>query len=153
MRTLFLIAPLLGWASAFAVVAPQAVAVRRSGAVCMAEALRTNDMVKVISGDAKVRERSEEKRLRTLTLSSLSHALSCFLLFLWQGTIGKLLSVDKKKGKVVVEGVNIKTKHIKPMKEGESGSIVKKENPIHISNVVMADEQPAPAEAAPPAAE
>ena len=153
MRTLFLIAPLLGWASAFAVVAPQAVAVRRSGAVCMAEALRTNDMVKVISGDAKVRNRSGEKRLRTLTLSSLSHALLLFSLVLPQGTIGKLLSVDKKKGKVVVEGVNIKTKHIKPMKEGESGSIVKKENPIHISNVVMADEQPAPAEAAPPAAE
>ena len=153
MRTLFLIAPLLGWASAFAVVAPQAVAVRRSGAVCMAEALRTNDMVKVISGDAKVRNRSEEKRLRTLTLSSRSHALSCFFLGAPQGTIGKLLSVDKKKGKVVVEDVNIKTKHIKPMKEGESGSIVKKENPIHISNVVMTDEQPAPAEAAPPAAE
>ena len=80
MRTLFLIAPLLGWASAFAVVAPQAVAVRRSGAVCMAEALRTNDMVKVISGDAKVRNRSEEKRLRTLTLSSRSHALLLFFL-------------------------------------------------------------------------
>ena len=57
--------------------------------------------------------------------------------------MGKLLSVDKKKGKVVVEGVNIKTKHIKPMKEGESGSIVKKEQPIHISNVQMSDEQPA----------
>ena len=55
--------------------------------------------------------------------------------------------VDKKKGKVVVEGVNIKTKHVKPMKEGESGSILKKESPIHISNVVLSDEQPA-AEAA-----
>ena len=154
MRTLFLIAPLLGWASAFAVVAPQAVAVRRSGAVCMAEALRTNDMVKVISGDAKVRERSGEKRFaHAHALFPLSRPLLLFFLGVPQGTIGKLLSVDKKKGKVVVEGVNIKTKHIKPMKEGESGSIVKKENPIHISNVVMADEQPAPAEAAPPAAE
>ena len=153
MRTLFLIAPLLGWASAFAVVAPQAVAVRRNGAVCMAEALRTNDMVKVISGDAKVRDRSEEKRFaHAQALFPLSRSLA-FFLGVPQGTIGKLLSVDKKKGKVVVEGVNIKTKHIKPMKEGESGSIVKKENPIHISNVVMADEQPAPAEAAPPAAE
>ena len=85
-------------------------------------------------------------------LFPLSRPLA-FFLGAPQGTIGKLLSVDKKKGKVVVEGVNIKTKHIKPMKEGESGSIVKKENPIHISNVVMADEQPAPAEAAPPAAE
>ena len=70
-----------------------------------------------------------------------------------QKKTGKVLSIDLKGGKVVVEGVNVRTKHVKPMKEGESGSIVKKENPIHISNVVMADEQPAPAEAAAPAAE
>ena len=50
--------------------------------------------------------------------------------------------VDVKKGKVVVEGVNIKTKHVKPMKEGESGSLLKKEAPIHISNVAITDEQP-----------
>ena len=60
--------------------------------------------------------------------------------------------IDAKKGKVVVEGVNIKTKHVKPMKEGESGSILKKESPISISNVKISDEQPA-AEAAPAAAE
>ena len=59
--------------------------------------------------------------------------------------------VDAKKGKVVVEGVNIKTKHVKPMKEGESGSILKKEGPIHISNVALTDEQPAAAEEAPAA--
>ena len=64
-----------------------------------------------------------------------------------QGTVGKVLMVDVKKGKIVVEGVNIKTKHVKPMKEGESGSILKKESPIHISNVALTDEQPA-AEAA-----
>ena len=59
----------------------------------------------------------------------------------------KLLAVDKKKGMVVVEGVNVRTKHVKPMKEGESGSLLKKEKPIHISNVALADEQPAEAEA------
>merc|ERR1711934_2625 len=80
-------------------------------AVCMGAALRTNDMVKVISGDDK-------------------------------GTTGKLLMVDTKKGKVVVEGVNIKTKHVKPMKEGESGSLLKKETAIHISKVKLSDEKP-----------
>ena len=61
-----------------------------------------------------------------------------------KGKVGKLLVVDVKKGKVIVEGVNIKTKHVKPMKEGESGSLLKKEAPIHISNVKLSDEQPAP---------
>ena len=60
----------------------------------------------------------------------------------------KLLAVDKKKGMVVVEGVNVRTKHVKPMKEGESGSILKKEGPIHISNVALTDEQPAAADEA-----
>ena len=144
MRSLLLIAPLLGWASAFAVVAPPAAGVRRSAAVCMAETLRTNDMVKVIAGDAKVR--ASEKAGAAPPARSHARAFACSgaCVFLRrQGTVGKLLSVDKKKGKVVVEGVNIKTKHIKPMKEGESGSIVKKEQPIHISNVQMSDEQPA----------
>jgi ribosomal protein L24 len=68
-----------------------------------------------------------------------------------QGTLGKLLKVDLKRKEVIVEGVNIKTKHVKPMKEGESGSLVKKECPIHISNVKISDEQPAAAEE--PAAE
>merc|ERR1719271_1653093 len=49
-----------------------------------------------------------------------------------------------KKSQAIVEGVNVKTKHQKPMKEGESGSILKKEAPIAISNIVLADvEEPA----------
>ena len=61
--------------------------------------------------------------------------------------------VDAKKGKVVVEGVNIKTKHVKPMKEGESGSLLKKERPIHISNVALADVQPSASEGSEAASE
>jgi ribosomal protein L24 len=55
-----------------------------------------------------------------------------------KGTTGKVLKIIKKKGKmeqVVVEGVNFRTKHKKPTKEGEQGNIVKKEFPIHESNV------------------
>ena len=67
----------------------------------------------------------------------------CFFPRPSQGTTGKLLSIDSKKMQVVVEGVNIRTKHVKPMKEGESGSLVKKEMPIAISNVALSTEQPA----------
>lgn len=58
-----------------------------------------------------------------------------------KGKVGKVLEVLKDKA--VVEGVNIKTKHTKPMKEGESGSIVKKEAPIHMSNIRISDDAPA----------
>jgi len=65
-----------------------------------------------------------------------------------KGEAGKVLMIDKKKNMVLVEGINQKTKHMKPMKEGESGSILKKEFPVHISNVkVIDDDSAAPAAA------
>ena len=42
-------------------------------------------------------------------------------------------------GKVLVEGVNIKTRHTKPSAQNTRGGIVKKEAPIHISNVMLWD--------------
>ncbi|MDX2239470.1 MAG: 50S ribosomal protein L24, partial [Leptolyngbyaceae cyanobacterium bins.302] len=42
-----------------------------------------------------------------------------------------------KDSKVVVKGVNMRTKHIKPQQEGESGQIVTSEAPIHSSNVMV----------------
>ena len=39
--------------------------------------------------------------------------------------------------RVIVKGVNIKTKHVKPQQEGESGRIVSQEYPIHSSNVML----------------
>ncbi|MEE6186544.1 50S ribosomal protein L24 [Niabella digestorum] len=42
-------------------------------------------------------------------------------------------------GKVVVEGVNIKTRHTKPSAQNTRGGIIKKEAPIHISNVMLWD--------------
>ena len=44
-----------------------------------------------------------------------------------------------EKQKVVVEGVNIITKHTKPSAQNTRGGIVKKEAPIHISNVMLYD--------------
>ena len=49
---------------------------------------------------------------------------------------GKVLSVDVKNGKVLVEGVNMITKHTKPSQANPGGGIVQKEAPIDLSNVM-----------------
>ena len=51
----------------------------------------------------------------------------------------KVLEVIVDKGRVVVEGVNIITKHTKPSAGNTKGGIVKKEAPINISNVMLWD--------------
>lgn len=50
---------------------------------------------------------------------------------------GKVLSVNPKRGKVVVEGVNMLTKHMKPSAANPNGGIVNTEGPIDISNVML----------------
>merc|ERR1719231_1948445 len=59
-----------------------------------------------------------------------------------KGTVGKILFMDRKKSQVIVEGVNVRTKHVKPRKEGETGQLLKKEMPVHISNVAFAEPEP-----------
>ena len=49
---------------------------------------------------------------------------------------GKVIAVDKKDGKVTVEGVNVVTKHTKPSAANQNGGIIQKEAPIDISNVM-----------------
>ena len=49
---------------------------------------------------------------------------------------GRVLSVNKKDGKVLVEGVNMLTKHTKPTMANQNGGIVHQEGPIDISNVM-----------------
>ena len=44
-----------------------------------------------------------------------------------------------EEGKVIVEGVNIITKHTKPSAQNTKGGIIKKEAPIHLSNVMLWD--------------
>ncbi len=48
---------------------------------------------------------------------------------------GKVLEVSPKEGKVIVEGINMVTKHVKPRKQGETGGIVKAEAPIYACKV------------------
>ena len=52
------------------------------------------------------------------------------------GKEGKVISVDRKNNRVLVEGVTIITKHMKPSAANQNGGIVQKEAPIHISNVM-----------------
>lgn len=49
---------------------------------------------------------------------------------------GRVLAVNKKDGKVLVEGVNMLTKHTKPSMANQNGGIVHQEGPIDISNVM-----------------
>ena len=52
------------------------------------------------------------------------------------GAEGKVLSVDKKNGRVVVEGVNMVKKHEKPSMANQNGGIVEQEAAIDVSNVM-----------------
>ena len=52
-----------------------------------------------------------------------------------KGKEGKVLYTLRKKDRVVVEGVNIVKKHMKPSRMNETGGILEVENPIHVSNV------------------
>lgn len=51
----------------------------------------------------------------------------------------KVLEVYPEESRVLVEGVNIITKHTKPSARNTKGGIVKKEAPIHISNIMLFD--------------
>ncbi len=56
-----------------------------------------------------------------------------------KGSEGKVLKVDREKNKAIVEGVNMVSKHTKPSAKSPQGGIVKKEAPIHISNISLID--------------
>ena len=53
------------------------------------------------------------------------------------GAEGKVLSVDVKNHKILVEGVNKVTKHCKPSQANPDGGIIQKEAPLDISNVML----------------
>ena len=53
-----------------------------------------------------------------------------------KGKQGKVLSVDPKAGKVVVEGINVATRHQKPRRQGEEGGIIRKETPLYACKVM-----------------
>lgn len=56
-----------------------------------------------------------------------------------KGQQGKVLVVEKEKKMAIVEGVNLVHKHTKPNAENPQGGIIKKEAPVHISNLMVVD--------------
>jgi large subunit ribosomal protein L24 len=69
--------------------------------------IRKGDVVQVIAGDSR-----------------------------YHGKRGKVLTVDRKRERVTVEGVNMVKKHLRPSSSNQQGGIVEREAPIHASNVM-----------------
>lgn len=54
-----------------------------------------------------------------------------------RGKEGKILSVEVKKQRAIVEGINMVSKHTKPNAKNPKGGILKKEASVHISNLMV----------------
>jgi large subunit ribosomal protein L24 len=52
---------------------------------------------------------------------------------------GRILELLPNKGRAIVEGVNMVSRHTKPNSQNPQGGIVKKEAPVHISNLLLVD--------------
>ncbi|MDK2909714.1 MAG: large subunit ribosomal protein [Bacteroidales bacterium] len=62
-----------------------------------------------------------------------------------KGKQGRILEVQIEKQRAIVEGVNLVSKHTKPNAKNPQGGIVKKEAPIHVSNLMLLDSTGKPA--------
>ena len=56
-----------------------------------------------------------------------------------KGKQGKVMSVDPKTQRAIVEGIRMMSKHTRPNAEHPQGGIIKQEAPIHISNLMVVD--------------
>lgn len=57
----------------------------------------------------------------------------------YKGSKGRILQVDRKTDRAIVEGVNMMKKHTKPNTQYPQGGIIEKEAPVHISNLMLVD--------------
>ena len=57
----------------------------------------------------------------------------------YKGQQGRVLQVVRKENKAIVEGINMVSKHTKPNAQYPQGGIIKKEAPVHISNLMLVD--------------
>lgn len=53
----------------------------------------------------------------------------------FKGQVGEVIRVIPKHDQVLIKGINLKTKHVKPTRTAPQGSIITKEAPLHISKV------------------
>jgi large subunit ribosomal protein L24 len=56
-----------------------------------------------------------------------------------KGQKGRVLEVDRKKDRAIVESLNMISKHTKPNSKAPQGGIIRKEAPIHLSNLMIID--------------
>jgi large subunit ribosomal protein L24 len=56
-----------------------------------------------------------------------------------KGQKGRVLEVNREKYRALVEGINMVSKHTKPNTKAPQGGIIKKEAPVHISNLMLID--------------
>lgn len=56
-----------------------------------------------------------------------------------RGQKGRVLEVDREKERAIVESVNMVSKHTKPNAKAPKGGILRKEAPVHISNLMLVD--------------
>lgn len=61
-----------------------------------------------------------------------------------KGRQGKILRVMTQEDRVIVEGVNVRRKHLRPSQQNPQGGVVNLEMPIHISNVSPVDKEGKP---------
>ncbi|MGI6787428.1 MAG: 50S ribosomal protein L24 [Acholeplasmataceae bacterium] len=80
--------------------------------------IKTGDLVAVIAGKDQFTKDKKGNKVRTT---------------------GRVLKVYPKTNRVIVQGVNMVTKHQAPSHQNEKGQIVEKEAPIHVSNVALID--------------
>jgi len=56
-----------------------------------------------------------------------------------KGQKGRVLEINREKERILVEGINMVLKHTKPNAKSPQGGILKKEAPVHISNLMVID--------------
>ena len=56
-----------------------------------------------------------------------------------KGQQGKVLNMNTEKNRAIVEGINMVSKHSKPNAKAPQGGIIKKEAPIHVTNLMLID--------------
>jgi large subunit ribosomal protein L24 len=56
-----------------------------------------------------------------------------------KGKVGKVLQVQTKLSRVIIENVNLRKKHERKTQDNPEGAIIEREMPIHISNVMLED--------------
>lgn len=57
----------------------------------------------------------------------------------YKGKKGEVLQAIPDEDRVIVEGVNIRTKHVRPTRQMQQGGRIEQEAPIHVSNVMLYD--------------